>query len=312
MPDRITKPGIYPDFPINDYHADPAPTPSLTQSLAKLLVDRSPRHAWVAHPRLNPEFERDEATKFDIANVAHAYLIGRGKQIAVIHAEDWRTKLAKEAREKAIAEGRLPVLEEQNERAREMADAAVKQLTQMGLGADWNPKSGAGEVVIAWNEAGGYWYRSMIDWLPKDGRIVYDLKTTRASASPEAVRAKLFDDGWDIQAAMHERGLNVLDPSNTGRRKHRFVCIECEPPFALTVNELPEAVMVMGRKRLDMAIARWCACLDVGTHLEAWPAYGLEINRPEYPDWAEKRVLDREVADDVRRPAPAPQLMPPV
>ena len=43
-----------------EYHADPAPEPSLSRSLAHTLLTRSPRHAWQAHPRLNPAWLPDE------------------------------------------------------------------------------------------------------------------------------------------------------------------------------------------------------------------------------------------------------------
>ena len=104
----ITAPGIYTDFPVDQYRADPCPQPSLTQSIAKVILDHSPLHAWHAHPRLNPRFVQDEEKKFDIGNTAHALLIGRGKSIAVIDADDWRTKAAKEAREAAaFAKGKI-------------------------------------------------------------------------------------------------------------------------------------------------------------------------------------------------------------
>ena len=56
MSDRISEPGVY-SLPDDAYHADPCPGPSLSSSVAKLMLDRSPLHAWHAHPRLNPNFE---------------------------------------------------------------------------------------------------------------------------------------------------------------------------------------------------------------------------------------------------------------
>ena len=93
------KPGIYREFPVADYYADPAPTPSLTQSLAKIIIERSPLHAWHAHPRLNPDFERDDPTKYDVGNIAHALMLGRGKDLVVLETfDDWRTNDAKKRR----------------------------------------------------------------------------------------------------------------------------------------------------------------------------------------------------------------------
>jgi hypothetical protein len=96
---KIDKPGIYRGVSSADYFADPCPTPSLTQSLIKILIERSPEHAWTASPRLNPQFEYDDDTKFDIGNVAHRLVLGRGKEIEVVDFPDWRKKEAQEARE---------------------------------------------------------------------------------------------------------------------------------------------------------------------------------------------------------------------
>jgi hypothetical protein len=111
----------------------PCPAPSLTQSVAKILLEKSPLHAWHAHPRLNPDYQHDDATKFDIGNIAHKMLLGRGKEIVVLEDfDDWRTKAAKEAREEAAAAGKLAVLGKHAARADRMVNAAREQLELRG------------------------------------------------------------------------------------------------------------------------------------------------------------------------------------
>ena len=39
-------------MPARDYHADPGETPTLSASIAKRIVNESPLHAWLKHPRL--------------------------------------------------------------------------------------------------------------------------------------------------------------------------------------------------------------------------------------------------------------------
>ena len=53
------KPGIY-GMSEDCYHADPADAPSLSASIAKILIAETPLHAWTAHPKLNPNFVREE------------------------------------------------------------------------------------------------------------------------------------------------------------------------------------------------------------------------------------------------------------
>ena len=290
----ITTPGFYFDIAAADYFADPCPTPSLTQSIAKLLIERSPLHAWTAHPRLNPDFEPDDSREFDVGNICHKLLIGRGKELVVLDQfDDWRTKEARALREAAAAEGRLAVLGKHYALADHIVGAAREQLALRHLAHLFN--DGAGEVMTAWlDEMGGpqpatLWCRQLIDWLTHDRATMVDYKTTRESAAPHMLARKMVNDGWDIQAAMAERGLRALDGYNSPLR-FLFVVQETEAPFALSVVELSESALTMGRKKLDVAFALWRRCIEENR----WPGYPTEIVVPEYPAFAEAQWLDRE------------------
>src|SRR5215831_16517159 len=97
----IDRPGIYRDMPSEEYFTDPCPEPSLTQSIAKLLIARSPAHAKCAHPRLrDPAAEEDEpAERYDkakaIGTAAHLMMIGRGKDLDIAPFNSWRKDEAK-------------------------------------------------------------------------------------------------------------------------------------------------------------------------------------------------------------------------
>jgi hypothetical protein len=288
----ISEPGIFYDMPTAEYFADPAPMPSLTQSLAKILNERSPLHAWHQCPRLNPNFEPDEDTRFDIGNVAHKLILGRGKDYCVLPFDDWRTKAAKEAREAAAAKGVLAVLAHQFDRAHQMMQSARKQLDERGLSHLF--RIGNAEVVMAWREH-GFWCRQMLDWLI-DGHVVLDFKTTDMSVAPHGLGRMMATMGWDVQAAMAERGLSALAvdrPPNKQDLDRRFIFVvqETQEPYCLSVAELPEDTMVMGRKKLNRAMAIWGHCINNNN----WPGYPLDIVRLEYPGWAEQQWLEREV-----------------
>lgn len=295
----IDHPGIYLEMSAAHYHADPCPAPSLSQSLAKILLAKSPLHAWHAHPRLNPDYVHDDATKFDIGNVAHKMLLGRGKEIVVLEDfDDWRTKEAKALREAAASEGRLAVLGKHAARADRMVNAARAQLELRGLG-DLFGADGDSEVVVAWQE-GSIWLRQMIDWLSEDRLIFADYKTTGESAAPDALARKMVNDGWHIQAAMGERGLDALNMMRGSDRKFLFVVQEDTVPYALNVVEIAADPLVMGRKMLDAAVGTWSRCMRV----DRFPGYPLDIVTPEFPGWAEQQWLDREIKDAARARMP--------
>jgi hypothetical protein len=296
---KITKPGIYRGVEADHYFADPTPEPSLSQSICKILIEQSPLHARQAHPRLAVTIgdEDETADKYDAAkakgNAAHAMMLGRGKTMAIIDHPNFMTKLAKEARAEAIAAGKEPILAKHWDVASHMVIAARKQLSQIPYCQDaFVTGHGDAEVVVA-NCEDGQWLRSMIDWITPDLAEVWDLKTSGMSASPYATGRLMASAGWHLQAAMHERILDEIDPNGAGRRKFRYVCQENEPPFALTVNEIGEAALTIGRKQIEYAIKAWRRCVET----DVWPAYPLRIIRPELPAWAENSWIDREIKE---------------
>lgn len=287
----ISRPGLYSLSSDAAYRADPCPEPSLTQSCAKVLLENSPLHAWTQNVRLNPGYEANSERKFDVGNIAHALLIGRGKTLEVLNFPDWRTKASQEARALCEANGKLGVLERHHALAQRMVDAAREQMALRKLDHLFNV--GAGEVCLAWQE-GDIWLRQLVDWLTPDGLIFADYKSTQESAAPHALARKMVSDGWDVQGAMGERGLNALDPQNQGRRRYLFVVQEQQRPYALSVCELSESVLTMGRKKLDTAVSIWRRCMTENR----WPGYAADVIVPDYPGWAEAAWLDREANDN--------------
>lgn len=291
---QITEPGLYPDFPTDAYHADPCPGASLSSGVARTLLDCSPLHAWTAHPRLNPGWKPDERSLFDFGACAHAILLGKGRDIAVIDAEDWRTKAAKEEREEARLAGRTPILTKDYDRAQTMVAAAREQIAAIPPLAKAFGPAGQSEVVIAGHEH-GVWYRGMADRLLIDGSDVtmVDYKTTSASAHPAAVSRRLFDAGHDFQAGFYRRLLAFVRPD---AHRFRFILMtqENEPPFALSAVELDHASWVLAEKRIMAALGLWKRCLETNR----WPGYPAAIATAELPGFVENAWLEREVNDE--------------
>lgn len=288
----INKPGIYYDIDPKDYFADPCAEPSLTQSLVKILLDKSPRHAAREHPRLwtagvedtgSEKYER----RFAVANAAHAILIGRGREIAEAPFDSFRKQEAKDFLETETAAGKTVILGAHMGQAVNMAKSAREQI-ELHEAKDFM-LDGQGEVMLLWEEE-GVWFRSLVDWLHTGLCLVDDLKTVTGSAAPHALPYQMADMGWCIQAAMQERGLNHLDPSNIGRRRFRFGVLEQYQPYAMSIAELSEACMTMGRKQLQVGIDIWKRCIKENR----FPGYDPRVVVPEYPGYKESQWLSRE------------------
>lgn len=139
----------------------------------------------------------------------------------------------------------MAILAHQHDTAEDMALSFREQVAGIEecRGAFDTATGGSGEVVII-AEYQGVILRSMVDWM-RDPAHLDDLKTTYMSASPDRLAYAMADGGWDLQAAIQERILDVLDPSGRGRRHHYFYLQENDDPYEVTVCELL-TVMTLG------------------------------------------------------------------
>lgn len=291
---KILEAGIHLDVPPSDYFADPCVEPSLTQSVAKILIERSPAHARLEHPKLCPPVtDDDEPEKYvaaqAIGNAAHALMIGRGRDIAEGEFDNWMSKAAKDFKKDMTADGKIVILSKHLVRAKELVKQASYQLDAAGHRDAF--RVGNGEVVLVWQED-GMWFRSMVDWMVDTTRL-YDLKTSGMSCAPHGLGRMVEAAGWHVQAAFHERGLDILDPDNAGRREFHFIAVENAPPYALVPVLFDEYWMTMGRKKVARAVALWRQCIET----DIWPSYPVKTITPEYPVFAEKNWLNREITE---------------
>jgi hypothetical protein len=271
------QPGIH-DIPAAAYHADPAPAPSLSASIAKVLLNQTPRHAWLQHPRLNPHYQAEVSMNFDLGSAAHALILGDVQRFVHIDAENFRTKAAQNQRDEAYAAGLIPLLPDQWETVQAMAGAARAQLSRHedASGAFTHGKP---EQTLIWEDDGIY-CRLRLDWLPDGGNVFYDYKTTSADAGPNGWgRRQLFDLGNDIQAGIYRRGiqrlLGIKDPV------FRFVVQETKPPYALCVHGLSPATKMLADAKAYEAVRIWRWC----TSGNRWPGYPRQVVYPDTPPW---------------------------
>ena len=293
-----------------DYHNDAGEEPTLSSSIAKVILDKTPAHAFVAHPRLNLAFEADDDSKFDLGSAVHEMILGRGGGFEVLDFADYRTKAAQQARADVVAAGKTAILPERHLRATAMVNAVLDRLEDIpeaarlaeGAGQFVN---GHAERVMIWRDIGGPLCRAMIDWHGPEPWEVWDLKTTAAGLSDEAIGRQIMNLGYDLSAAFYLRGLTTLLPEWAGRFRWRWIFVEDEPPHEVRVVAPSGEMLDIGDRKAALAIAKWNRCLSTGV----WPGYAPTIARIEPPGWATARWMERELVDEdaVRfRPMSAP------
>jgi hypothetical protein len=280
-------------MPAADYHSDPCEVPSLSASIAHLLVSKSPLHAWTAHPKLNPDYERVEEPRFDVGTATHALILENREleeTVEIVNADDWRTKAAKEQRDAAREAGKIALLAKQVEDVLAMMRACKAQLEAVEIKPRIFAKAGRSEQTLIWQEENGVACRALVDWLHDDYSAIDDLKTTKGSAAPVLwMRNNLYAMGADIQLAFHARGVKQL----TGiEPEMRYIVQETHPPYALSVISLGSAALMAAQVKVEHAIARWSVCLETGK----WPGYAPFVHYADLPAWEEMRALELEEA----------------
>ncbi len=260
----------------SEYHADPCEQPSLSSSIARILINQSPAHALIAHPRLNHDYESSDEAKFDLGTVAHGVLLEGDGSVEIIDAADWRTNAAKDAAVVARAKGRTPLLAKDWARVEAMTTSARKQLEYV----DADPPlftDGRPEQTLVWQED-GVTCRCLIDWLRDDRATVDDYKTTAASAEPGAWTRTMLNIGADVQVAFYLRGLEALG----FYPEWRYVVQENYAPYALSVVTIGPAMLARAAEKVDAAIEKWRECITSGN----WPAYTRSVTELQLPAWA--------------------------
>ncbi len=283
---KIVRTGAYnllDDF----YFSDPLPEPSLSSSSAKIVLAKSPRHAWLKHPRLNPDFEREQKPAFNLGNAAHDLFNGRTDRLAVAPADirNWRGDNAafKEAK---WAKGLVPLLRADMKQVEGMV-AALRAQIKMIPELKGVYKTGQAEVTLVWLDR-GVWCKCKLDWLPKHGITFPDLKTTGPDAHPDTAQKQIYNLKYDIQAAFYCRGiravLGIRDP------EFRFLFVETKPPHAVSLIGLTPAALAFADRDVEHALDLWRQCLDA----DVFPGYPNRTCFVEPPVWSENERLEAE------------------
>ncbi len=257
------------------YHADPAPQPSLSCSIAQILINQSPRHAWLAHPKLNPNFVREEDSRMDLGSAAHAMILEKKSDgIVWIDAADWRTKAAQEQRDMARAAGKMPVLIKYHDVLQVMEIEARRTLEGSELGKILD--TGLVEQTILWQD-GDIWCRSRLDVISRDHSVILDYKST-ADARPEAFIRQIGRMGYDLQAEFYTRAVTSHHKTPP---EFVFLAQEITEPYACSIIGLSNAYKALGAAKVDRAMKLWSYCVS----RNEWPAYSREIHYAEPSPW---------------------------
>lgn len=282
--------GLWVGHPEARYHADPAPEPSLSASGAKTLINRSPRAFQWKHPRLRPArlppIEESTTDQQVFGTVVHKLVLGRGRDVVEVDADDWRSKAAKQERADIHAVGKIAILKAK------MAEAKALAREVRAQGVAYDEREGlVTEAVLVWQDAATdgtpVWCRSMLDVLDLHAGQIDDLKVTGAELSEAFVVRQIDAMGYDVSMAFYRRGLSRVVPDLAGRIKTRLRFIERNEPFDTFDRDLTEGDLHQADLIVQQAIDRFAACMTAG----AWPGAAANAHGMSIPDWRKRAAL---------------------
>jgi hypothetical protein len=197
---------------------------------------------------------------------------------------DKRTKAAQESFAASRLLGRTPMLLKKWDEIAVLGESLKAQVAAFPI----DPPlfvDGMAEQTITGVEEDWSW-RARLDWLHNSYRFIDDLKTSR-SAQPRKWQRAMWPLGYDIQAAFYVR---AVKKAFGGEPVFRWVAIEKEPPFAMSVHVMSHDAMKAAQDKVDLAIDIWRKCLRTGE----WPAYSQVVNVVELAEWMRAEVWDDE------------------
>ena len=293
----MTYPSVDREMDFDTYLSDPCEEPSMTATIARRLQQVAPARLRLEVDRLNPERERRASREMDVGTAAHALITGSGDEIAVIRANDYRSKAAREDRDAARLEGKTPLLEREYDAVIAIADAFHRQIRETAL-ARWAERLDAAwaEPSIFWREAGAH-CRCRPDLLWADG--------IEGDPTPTALHFKTIGDvkgldrhavdmSWDVTWAHYGAG---IEAALGAEPRQLFVAQERAAPYLLRVLDLDEAFRECGREQRSRALDTWARCVAS----DRWPGYAGGVETLECPAWHETQVARRSERRSERR-----------
>lgn len=267
-------------MPFERYLSDPAPEPSLTSSILRVLADSAPAKVWATNTRLNPRAETPAASaRMDIGTAAHAAFVGGNDALRVIDADSYRTKAAREARDEARESGLTPVLSKDHEMAETMAGAAVEFCEEAGMEG---LLAGTRETTLLWTERSPAWREVYCRARPDillDGDaakpVIVHFKTTASNVHLRNMPRFAVGQNWPLIAAHYAAAW----PDQSVWQV--FLVQETTPPYLCQAVTLDEAFLDIARAQREALVDVWARCIEN----ESWPGHEEAIHRILPPAW---------------------------
>lgn len=267
--------------------------PRLSPSIAHKLLTESALSAWSVHRLLGKRRQKTTTSQRE-GRLWHAALLESytgNEGVKVIEFDSFRTNAAKEARDKAEHDGKIPVLAPKWEAMESAVLSIREQLAAHDVLLDgiveerveWNALSSSGEYVAC---------SGVIDH--RKGLRIDDLKTGSTCVSVHMATNLVAKSHALLQDAAYREAVATKLLEDMERCVVRFVFVQTEEPFTVTPVKMSGEFRQLSQMRWQRAIDVWAECLGKGTDRKHWPGpvEGCAMMHP--PGWMLAQELELE------------------
>lgn len=244
-------------------------TPLFRQSLCKVVVAQSPKHAWQAYLDEQAGVKKTTEAKTR-GSYVDALLFGVGlDKYEVIDAENYARKADKALRDEVLSRKLIPIKRKQHEAYVAAKAAMVAQLAGHGI-----VLSGRSQVELRWKSVSTDGTEvecvGTLDHLivADTWAMIYDLKSCE-SASPDMVAKKMVQFGAHIQREAYVEAVEANYPHLAGRVDMKFLYAEVNAPYDLNVAAPAGSMRALGARHWRKGVDAWAHGLSTGQ----WPGY---------------------------------------
>lgn len=305
----IDKPGIY-EIEHDLYHSDPVIDPSLSCSIARILVRQTPAHAHQAHPRfgsagMTPTRVMDDGSAVHAMFAGQCHLIHRletvygpktkKRHLVGLPMLGFTNDAIKEERDEVREQGKIPVLHHRLPELVHCYETAMRDMRDLEDGQCF--LSPGRSEIAAVSQEGDVWLRALVDRLPDDPRLPpADLKCTEMSAAPGGWERRLQTE-YAFQASFYHRVLKSAEGFE--RPPMRFGVIELDPPHGTTIMAAAPSLQDIADREVERAIQMWRKCIKSNL----WPKFPPHTAWVEATPWQVSASIEADFRDEVMESA---------
>lgn len=282
----VTRAGAY-AMSMAWYHDNCCDAPSISPSGLQTIEDECPRAYW-ANSYWYTDRKQKPVRRLDLAKSAHMLLSTEAefhKHVKIIEGDAYRSNAAKAARDKAIEDGLIPLLEADLPKLDGMRESlASHKLLQAYLdGALIEPS-------LIYKHEAGVWMKNRMDVIAPRADVIIDMKMT--SAKPSTFSRRLEDNLWHIQAYQQWDAYERI----TGREpaKYLYLAVEETFPHIVKLMRLSADALQWGMLQGRAAIYTFAEC----ARRDEWPDYGAQETEVGLPSWAQQKLEERRQAGE--------------